>query len=96
MPAWFVATAYSVSNPAEFEEYQKLAKPTVEQYGGKFIAGGFKVEVADGNWSPIALVVAEFENLDRAKEWYHSPEYSAVKPLRLNSTDSALILVDGG
>ena len=95
MPAWFVAIAYSVSNPAELEEYQKRAEPTVEQYGGKFIAGGSKVEVADGNWSPIGLVVIEFENMDRAKEWYHSPEYSAVKPLRLNSTDSGLIFVDG-
>ena len=96
MAANFVAIAYSVSDEAQFEEYQKLAVPTVEQYGGKFIAGGFKVEVADGNWSPIGLICIEFENLDRAKEWYRSPEYSAVKPMRLNSTDSASILVDGG
>ena len=95
MAAYVIATGYSVIDESGFAEYQKLAVPTVEQYGGKFIAGGFKVEVADGNWSPIGLVVIEFESLDRAKEWYHSPEYSAVKPLRLKSVDSGMVFVDG-
>ena len=39
MPAFVFANIQSVSDPARFAEYQRLAEPTVIQYGGKFLAG---------------------------------------------------------
>ena len=72
-----------------------MAGPTLTQYGGKVIAYGTKVEVADGNWSPLATIVIEFESMAKAKEWYNSPEYNPLVSRRTGSTDSGLILVDG-
>ncbi len=96
MPAFVFANIQSVSNPARFAEYQGLAEPTVLQYGGKFLAGGTKIEVADGDWSPVGVMAAEFESLAKAKEWYNSPEYQAVVARRLESTVGGLIFVDAG
>ena len=95
MAAHVIAAVQNVNDPAGFAEYQQLAEPTVHQYGGKFVAGGTKIEVADGNWSPIGLVVIEFESLDRAKQWYNSPEYSMAKPRRIPAADSGVIFIDG-
>ena len=53
-----------------------------------------KIEAADGNWSPIGIGIGEFESLERAKQWYNSPEYSAVRPLRLKSGTSGVIFAD--
>ena len=39
------------------------------QYGGKILGRGTNVEVANGTWSPIGLVVIEFESMAKAKEW---------------------------
>ncbi|PKB63943.1 MAG: hypothetical protein BZY80_04640 [SAR202 cluster bacterium Io17-Chloro-G2] len=96
MPAFVFAQVQSVTNPARLAEYQGLAEPTVIQYGGKFLAGGTKIEVADGDWSPIGVMAAEFESLAKAKEWYYSPDYQAVVGRRLESTVGGLIFVDAG
>ena len=41
------------------------------------------------------MVVLEFESIEQAKKLYTSPEYQAVIGQRFDSTDSALIIVDG-
>ncbi len=96
MPAFVFANIQSVSNPARFGEYQGLAEPTVIQYGGKFLGGGTRIEIADGDWSPVGVMAAVFESLAKAKEWYNSPEYQAVVAGRLESTVGGLIFVDAG
>ncbi len=96
MPAFIFANIQSVINPDRFAEYQGLAEPTVVQYGGKFLGGGTKIENADGDWSPVAVYAAEFENLAKAKEWYYSPEYQAVIAGRLESTVGGAVFVDAG
>ena len=95
MPAYIFGSAQSIGDPAQFAEYQGIAGPTIAQYGGKFLGGGNKIEVADGNWSPAFVIAAEFESLEKAKEWYNSPEYQAVISKRLNSTQSGVVFVDG-
>ena len=66
------------------------------QYGGKILGGGTNVEVTDGTWSPIGLVVIEFESMAKAKEWYNSPEYTAIKSQRFDNADSGLVFLDTG
>ena len=96
MAAYIFGTVQSISDPAQFTEYQGLAGPILAQYGGKVLGGGAKIEVADGNWSPIGVFAAEFESLQKAKEWYNSPEYQALISKRLNATQGGLVFVDGG
>ncbi len=91
MPAFIFANIQSVTDHTRFAEYQTLAEPTVAQYRGKFLAGGTKIEIADGDWSPVGVMAAEFESLAKAKEWYNSPEYQAVVAGRLESTVGGLI-----
>jgi uncharacterized protein (DUF1330 family) len=95
MAAYLIGAVTSVRDPAGFAEYQKLAGPTLEKYGGKFIAGGNKIEVADGNWSPVFAVVIEFQSLQRAKQWYNSPEYKPLVSRRRAATISGAIFLDG-
>jgi len=40
-------------------------------------------------------VVIEFPNKEAAKTWYNSPEYQAALPMRLNATQSSLLLFSG-
>lgn len=96
MPAYLIVAVESVNDPAGFAEYQQLAGATLEKYGGRMIAGGTDIEVADGNWSPIFMGVVEFESMERLKEWYNSPEYSPVKPRRLQTATTGLIFLNAG
>jgi uncharacterized protein (DUF1330 family) len=53
------------------------------------------MEMLEGDWAPKRLVVLEFPSFERAKEFYNSEEYGPVKAIRLNSTISKMVLVDG-
>ena len=96
MPAFIFASITSVNDPARFGQYQGEAGATVAQYGGKLLAGGNKIEIADGNWNPVGVVCIEFESLAKAKEWYNSSEYQAVIAGRTESTDGGVVFVDAG
>ena len=98
MPAYIFGNTQSVSDPARFTEYLRLASATVTQYGGKFLGGGIgdNIEIADGDWLPAEVCSFEFESLQKAKEWYNSVEYQAVIAGRLEVTVSSVIFVDGG
>ena len=95
MVAWAIGAILSVSDEAGFAAYQELGGPTVAKYGGKRVAAGTKIEVADGTWSPVRMVVIEFENLEKAKTWHNSPEYQAAKEKRISSSDGGFIFLDG-
>ncbi len=95
MAAWVIAAIQSVNDAAGFAAYGEAGRPTVAKYGGKRVASGTKIEVADGSWCPARMVVLEFESLAKAKEWYYSPEYQAVVGQRLKTSNGAMIFVDG-
>ena len=96
MTVYAIGAIFSVSDPEKLAAYQQAAGPTGALYGGKILGGGTNIEVADGTWSPIGMVVIEFESMAKAKEWYTSPEYTAVKSGRLDSTDGGLVFLDAG
>jgi uncharacterized protein (DUF1330 family) len=74
MPA-FVIVDIDISDPAGYEEYRKLATPTVSAMGGKYVARGGKTEVLEGTWKPNRLVILQFDSIEKAKAWLNSEEY---------------------
>ncbi len=94
MPA-YVIVDIEVKHPEQYEEYKKLAPPIVAKFGGKYLARGGKTETLEGDWSPKRLVILEFESMERAKEWWDSPEYREAREMRRRTTHSRLIVVEG-
>jgi uncharacterized protein (DUF1330 family) len=76
-------------------DYKKLAAPAVELYGGKYIARGGKTETLEGDWSPTRLVILQFDNIEQAKNWHNSVEYSEPKRLRHETAISKMVVIDG-
>jgi uncharacterized protein (DUF1330 family) len=66
-----------------------------QKYEGRYIVRGGKVETLEGDWTPKRLVVLEFPSVEDAKAWYDSPDYAEAKALRLVSTKSNIIVVEG-
>ena len=89
----YVIVDIEVTNPEGYEEYKKLAPPTLAVYGGKYIARGGGTEVLEGDWSPKRLVILQFESVERAKAWLNSPEYSEARSLRHKYAKSRMVVV---
>ena len=91
----YVIVDINVTDPVRYEEYKGLAAPTVELYGGKYIARGGKTEALEGDWSPTRLVILQFDSMEQAKKWLNSTEYSAARKLRHETAISNMVVIEG-
>jgi uncharacterized protein (DUF1330 family) len=78
---------------AEGLSYLEHVEATAKPYGGEWLAQG-GVHVLEGAW-PGAAVLMRFPTLSDAMNWYNSPDYQKILPLRVNNAVSDLVLVDG-
>lgn len=91
----YVIVDIKVNDPVRYEEYKRLAAPTVEMYGGRYIARGGRTEVLEGDWSPSRLVILEFDTIEQAKNWLNSPVYGEAKQIRHSTAVSNMVVVEG-
>jgi uncharacterized protein (DUF1330 family) len=94
MPAYVVVNV-RVHDPGAYEEYRQGAKPCVERFGGRYLARGGAVDVREGSWSPERLVLLEFPDVDTAREWYESEEYSALRAVRERAAEADFVITEG-
>lgn len=93
--AAYMIVEIEVVDPIGYEEYKKLAHASVLKYAGKYIVRGGASEVLEGDWKPKRIVVLEFENMQRAKDWLHCEEYREPRKMRHRTARTNMILVDG-
>jgi uncharacterized protein (DUF1330 family) len=94
MPAYVIVNV-NTRDPERYEAYKKIAQETVARFGGRYLVRGGEMAVLEGSWKPTRIVVLEFESFERAREWWHSPDYAPAKQLRQSISESDLIIVDG-
>ncbi len=91
----YVVVDIEVTDPEGYQEYVKLAPATVAQYGGRYLARGGHTEVLEGEWQPKRLVILEFESIEQAKAWLHSPEYAPARALRHRYARTNMVVIEG-
>jgi len=91
----YIIVDIDIHDPEAYEEYKRLAPPSIAQYGGKYLTRGGVTEVLEGDWIPKRLVILQFESMERAKEWVNCAEYAPAKKLRQLSSRSNMILTEG-
>lgn len=93
--AFFIFDVREVRDPAQLDEYRRLALPMVARYGGRCVAVGGPVEALEGSWQPSFPVIIEFPSRDHAERWYHSDEYRALRTLRTGAARVDGVIVQG-
>lgn len=93
--AAYVVVDMDVKDPVGYEEYKKLAAPTIPQYGGRYVVRGGKWEKLEGDWEPKRLVILEFESVEQAKRWYNSEEYKKARQARAKTAVANIVVVEG-
>jgi uncharacterized protein (DUF1330 family) len=94
MSAYIIAHM-RVSNPEQYEQYKKLAKVASEKYGGEYLARGGELEVLEGVWRPPRVVIVKYPSMDKAREFYNSPEYVEARQARAGAAMMSMVLVEG-
>ena len=93
--AAYIVVHVDVHDPVRYETYKAMAPESIRQYGGRYLTRGGATEVLEGDWTPKRLVILEFPTMERAKTFWDSPEYAEAKALRLATTTSHMVLLEG-
>jgi uncharacterized protein (DUF1330 family) len=93
--AAYVIANVRIEDPVRYEDYKRMVPATLTPFGGRFIARGGTVDVLEGNWRPERLVILEFPSLERARAWWHSPEYAEARALRQATSTGTLLILEG-
>jgi uncharacterized protein (DUF1330 family) len=93
--AGYLIVEIEVTDQAAYDRYRATVGEPIARYGGKFLVRGGRTETLEGGWTPKRFVIVEFPSLDRAREFYHSPEYADALKLRLSASRSKAILAEG-
>jgi uncharacterized protein (DUF1330 family) len=93
----FVISEVKFLDRALIDRYRPLAAASIEQYGGRYVVRGGPVVCVEGERDPErSIVIVEFPDMARAKQWYASPEYAeALKVRRAGALDRTLVFVEG-
>lgn len=94
MPAYVIAHI-DVKDPVQYEDYKKMSPVSIQQFGGRFIARGGRVEVLEGEWQPKRLVLLEFPSVEQARKWWASDEYAPAKALRQATSVGEMVIIEG-
>jgi len=78
-----------------YGEFVERVPAVVEQYGGRYLARSSEVSTMVGDWQPERIVLIEFESIEQVQEFFASPEYLAIVPLREQSAATRAIIVEG-
>ena len=93
--AAYVISDVRPRDPALLEQYRAIAQDSIVRYGGRYLARGGAIDAVEGGWTPGMVIIVEFPSMERARQWYRSPEYAEALRLRAGALDRRLVFVEG-
>lgn len=94
MTAYAVAYMHDVDFNAEIIEYLERIDETLAPFGGKFLVHGGRQLAKEGPTNAV-VVVLEFPEYQAVLDWYDSPAYQEILPLRLKNAIGGAVLAQG-
>ena len=93
-PAYALAYLQDVRFNDEIVDYLQRIDETLAPFGGRFLVHGGRLTPAEGTWDGDLVVIA-FPDLTAATDWYESPAYQEILPLRVDNSTSIAAIVEG-
>ena len=93
-PAGYMIAEENVTDSATFQKYAAQVPATLAPFGGHYVVRGGKTVALEGE-PPQRVVVVAFESVEKAKAWYDSPAYSAIRPIREGASKGRLFIAEG-
>ena len=94
MPVYLIIDIAIIDQDA-YGEFVERVPAVVEQYGGRYLVRGGEVSTMVGDWQPERIVLIQFESIEQVQEFFASPEYLAIVPLREQSAATRAIIIEG-
>ena len=94
MATYIVFTRESTQDQTELDAYMEKVGASFAGHPIKVLAAYGPQQVLEGP-APEGVVIVEFPTMEKAREWYRSPDYAAALAVRQTALDRRLIFVEG-
>jgi uncharacterized protein (DUF1330 family) len=91
----YVVADIEVLDTDAYEDYKRLSTAAVDKYQGRWLVRGGEVSQLEGEAPVHRVVILEFDDVQAARRWYDSPEYTEAKAVRQRAARSSFLLVQG-
>jgi uncharacterized protein (DUF1330 family) len=93
-PGYFVAEV-EVTDPATMQKYGAKVPETLAPFNHQYLVRSSKIQTLEGEPPKGGIVVIAFDSAEKAREWYDSPAYAAIRPIRQSAAKSRIFIVEG-
>lgn len=93
-PPGYVVAEVEVTDLATMQKYGEKVPETLAPFNHHYVVRSSKIQSLEGE-PPKGLVVIAFDSVEKAREWYDSPAYQAIKPMRQRAANSRIFIVQG-
>jgi uncharacterized protein (DUF1330 family) len=93
-PPAYVIGEVEITDPAAFQKYAEKVPGTLAPFHGRYLVRRGKIQAVEGD-PPKGIVVVAFESVEKARAWYDSPAYAAIKPIRQSSARTRIFIAEG-
>ena len=95
VPPAYVIAEVDIKDPAAFKTYSAQVPGTLKPYGGEFLVRGGQTASLEGPPPRQRVVVIRFDSVAQARDWYNSPAYGALRPIRQQAAETRNFIVEG-
>jgi uncharacterized protein (DUF1330 family) len=94
-PPGYVIAEVDVTDPNTMKKYVEKIPDTLAPFNHRYLVRGHDIQALEGEPPKGGVVIIAFDSADKAREWYDSPAYQAIKPIRQTSAKSRIFIVEG-
>ena len=94
MSCAYIVGHITVKNAEKWTEYRNQVPATLEPWGAKLVLRGKLVATLAGIHPHSDIVVIRFPDKEAANDWYSSPAYQALIPLRELAAEMVVLVYE--
>jgi uncharacterized protein (DUF1330 family) len=93
-PPGYVVAEVDVTDFAAMQKYGEKAPETQAPFNHRYLVRSSMIQPLKGEPPKGGIVVIAFDS-EKAREWYDSPAYAAIRPIRQSAAKSRIFIVEG-
>ncbi|CAM5321975.1 hypothetical protein ATER59S_03596 [Aquamicrobium terrae] len=86
-------TRVRVNDPETYKDYMARSGPAIAAFGGRLAVRGATPEVLEGADDGVRNVIVEFPDIETARRWYDSAQYTEARGFRAPPVADATFLL---
>lgn len=94
-PPAYVIAEVEVTDPVLMQKYGDKVPETLAPFDHHYVVRSARVQPLEGEPPRGGIVIIAFDSLEKAREWYDSPAYAAIRPIRQSAAKSRIFIVEG-